>query len=155
MQDADRVVLEIARMVREHLLGQSAFDEHDAYSTVDKTALMARLAVAALEAAEGAVAAGAAATELDLSGLRRAFAELRRSATADLPAVSAQVTAAIDWVTRAGVHAQEALPRSPAAPTAAPAAWPAPCSTSRTPPASPSARRSTSASRDDRRGAAR
>ncbi len=110
MQDADRVVLEVARMVREHLLGQSAFDQNDAYSSVAKTALMARLAVAALDAAERAVAAGAGAGELDLAGLRRAYAELRRTADADLPAVAERVTAAIDRIIRAGARAQEARP---------------------------------------------
>jgi V/A-type H+-transporting ATPase subunit A len=77
LQDQDRILLEVARIVREHLLGQNAFDPNDASSPVAKTGRMAALAVATLDAANAALDAGAPADELDLAGVRRAFAELR------------------------------------------------------------------------------
>ncbi|MBK9034732.1 MAG: V-type ATP synthase subunit A [Myxococcales bacterium] len=91
LQDRDRVVLEIARLVHEHLLGQSAYDPNDAACAVAKTGRMAALAVAALDAAEAAVAAGAAIDELDLPGLRRAYAGLRAAAPDDVAARAADV----------------------------------------------------------------
>ena len=79
LQDSDRAILEVARIVREHILGQNAFDPNDAYSTLEKTGAMAELAVAALDAANAALDRGVAADEIDLRAVRRAFAELRRS----------------------------------------------------------------------------
>jgi V/A-type H+-transporting ATPase subunit A len=99
LQDSDRAVLEIARIVREHLLGQNAFDANDAFSPLAKTALMARLLVAALDATEAALARGVGADELDLRGMRHAFAALRRAPADELDApadVARQAIAAIE-----------------------------------------------------------
>lgn len=95
LQDRDRIAIEIARLVREHLLGQSAFDPIDRASPVEKTGRMAALAVAALAAAEAALAAGAAADELDLAAVRRAFAGLRAAPADELAARAAAVERAI------------------------------------------------------------
>ncbi|HVV88459.1 MAG TPA: V-type ATP synthase subunit A, partial [Kofleriaceae bacterium] len=55
LQDRDRAIIEVARIAREHLLGQSAFDPVDAASTVVKTGRLATLVVAALDAAHAAI----------------------------------------------------------------------------------------------------
>lgn len=80
MEDRDRLVLAIASMVREHLLGQNAFDPNDATSPLDKTAHMAELAIAALDTAQAALDAGAELDALPLAELRRAYAAHRRAA---------------------------------------------------------------------------
>ncbi|MCB9558893.1 MAG: V-type ATP synthase subunit A [Kofleriaceae bacterium] len=95
LQDRDRATIEVARMVREHLLGQSAFDPNDASSSVEKTGCMAQLAVATLDAAEAALDAGATIDELELVAVRRAFAALRTGPGDELPARAAAVEAAI------------------------------------------------------------
>ncbi len=81
MDDRDRLVLAIAAMVREHLLGQNAFDPNDAMSSLAKTATMAKAALAALDDNDAKLAAGAELDELPLAEIRRAFAALRRGAT--------------------------------------------------------------------------
>lgn len=95
LQDADRAILEVARIVREHILGQNAFDPNDAYSTLEKTGTMAALAVATLDAANAALDRGVAADDIDLHAVRRAFADLRRSPAAELDAAADAVRAVI------------------------------------------------------------
>jgi len=79
MEDRDRLVLAIASMVREHLLGQNAYDPNDATSPPAKTAKLAELALAALDAADAAIVGGAELSALPLAAFRRAYAELRRA----------------------------------------------------------------------------
>jgi V/A-type H+/Na+-transporting ATPase subunit A len=95
LQDRDRATIEVARIVREHVLGQSALDPADASSPVVKTGRMAALAVAALDRAERALAGGAAIEELDLAAVRRAFAALRAAPAADVSDRAAAVDAAV------------------------------------------------------------
>jgi len=91
MEDRDRLVLAIAGLVREHVLGQNAFDANDAYSPLAKTSRMAALAIAALDAADGALVAGRELDALPLAGFRRAFGELRRAPTGELAARTADL----------------------------------------------------------------
>jgi V/A-type H+-transporting ATPase subunit A len=79
MEDRDRLVLSLASLVREHLLGQNAFDPNDAMSPLAKTARMAQLAISALDTAEAAIAAGRELDELPIAELRRAYADVRRA----------------------------------------------------------------------------
>jgi V/A-type H+-transporting ATPase subunit A len=95
LQDRDRATIAIAAMVREHLLGQSAFDPADASSSIAKTGRMAEIAARALDAAQAAIDRGAGVDELDLAGVRRAFAQLRRAADDELDARAAAVDDAI------------------------------------------------------------
>ena len=81
MDDRDRLVLAIASMVREHLLGQNAFDPNDAMSSLAKTAKMATTAIAALDDCDARLVAGAELEQLPLVELRRSFAALRRGAS--------------------------------------------------------------------------
>ena len=93
MEDRDRLVLAIASLVREHVLGQNAFDPNDAMSTLAKTEQLAALSIAALDAATAALAAGKELDELPLAEVRRAIAELRRAPTATSEARRAEVDA--------------------------------------------------------------
>lgn len=79
LEDRDRLVLAVASLVREHVLGQNAFDPNDASSPPDKTAQLAELAIAALDRADAAIAAGQELDALPLAQVRRALAELRRA----------------------------------------------------------------------------
>ena len=79
LEDRDRLVLAIAGLVREHVLGQNAFDPNDASSPPDKTAVLAELAIAAFDRAEAAIAAGQELDALPVAAVRRALAELRRA----------------------------------------------------------------------------
>ena len=80
MDDRDRLVLSIASMVREHLLGQNAFDRNDAMSSLTKTARLATTAIEILDAADARLVTGADLEDIPLVPLRRAYAELRRAA---------------------------------------------------------------------------
>lgn len=95
MDDRDRLVLAIASMVREHLLGQNAFDEHDAKSSLAKTARLAALAIAMLDAADAKLVAGSEFDSLPLAALRRAYAQLRRAPPSDEAAREAELAALV------------------------------------------------------------
>jgi V/A-type H+-transporting ATPase subunit A len=95
MEDRDRLVLAIASMVREHLLGQNAFDRNDAMSSLAKTGQLARSAVEMLDVCDARLAAGADLEDLPLAALRRSYAELRRAAPDDELARAAALALAI------------------------------------------------------------
>jgi V/A-type H+-transporting ATPase subunit A len=95
MEDRDRLVLAIASTVREHVLGQNAFDPNDAMSPLDKTRDLAAFAIAALDAATAALDAGKDLDALGLDGIRRAIAELRRAPIAGYPMRRAELEALI------------------------------------------------------------
>jgi V/A-type H+-transporting ATPase subunit A len=86
MEDRDRLVLAIASLVREHVLGQNAFDPNDASSSLAKTRDLAAFSIAALDAATAALTAGKELDELPLATVRRAIAELRRAPPDAYPA---------------------------------------------------------------------
>jgi V/A-type H+-transporting ATPase subunit A len=73
LQDRDRLLLEAARIVRETVLGQSAYDPHDAASPVEKTYRLATLADALYRAALAALDAGVAFESLDLTTVGRTW----------------------------------------------------------------------------------
>jgi V/A-type H+-transporting ATPase subunit A len=95
MEDRDRLVLAVAGMVREHVLGQNAFDPNDAMSSLDKTRDLATFVIAALDAATAALDAGKDLDALGLAELRRAIAELRRTPLSAYPTRRAEVEALI------------------------------------------------------------
>jgi V/A-type H+-transporting ATPase subunit A len=99
LQDKDRLLLEAARLVRETVLGQSAFDPNDALSTVEKTYRLAQLAREAHRAGLAALDRGALFEHLDLSTVRRALAALRRAAPEEF---GARVVEAEQAVSRLG-----------------------------------------------------
>ncbi|MGE3526716.1 MAG: V-type ATP synthase subunit A [Gemmatimonadales bacterium] len=80
LQDTDRLVLESAAILRDVVLGQSAYSPADAFSPLKKTWQLARLALALHQAADSAIRNGAAFARLDLAGARRALLAVREAA---------------------------------------------------------------------------
>jgi V/A-type H+-transporting ATPase subunit A len=91
LEDGDRLLLAAASLVRELVLGQSAFDPNDAYSPPDKTHRLARAALDILARGREALAAGATFAELPLDPVRRALAALRDAPYADSDARAAEL----------------------------------------------------------------
>ena len=77
LQDRDRLTLETARVAREVVLGQSAYDPGDATSPVAKTWRLAILALALHRAGLAALEAGVPFDRIDLGPSRRALAALK------------------------------------------------------------------------------
>jgi len=94
--DADRLLLEAARMIRETVLGQSAHDPNDASSTLDKTYRLAGAALAVYRAGQRAIAAGRTFEQLDLATPRRLLAMIRRAATEEVPSRAAEARASAE-----------------------------------------------------------
>ena len=84
LQDADRLRLEVARALRDSVLGQSAFDPKDATSSLEKTRRLAEAALECLRAGTAAVAAGVPFEQLALPAATQALAALRRAGTGEL-----------------------------------------------------------------------
>ncbi len=96
--DADRLLLEVARTIRETVLGQSAHDPNDALSTLEKTHRLAALALGVHHAGRRALETGRAFEQLDLATPRRLLAALRRARADDVAARAAEVQAALEAV---------------------------------------------------------
>jgi V/A-type H+-transporting ATPase subunit A len=101
LQDRDRLLLEAARVVRETVLGQSAYDPNDAYSPIEKTYRLASLAHALYRAALQALDAGTPFERIDLAAARRALAAARRAAPDDFAVRAASAEEAIARLGRA------------------------------------------------------
>ena len=96
LEDRDRLVLAIASMVREHVLGQNAFDPNDASSPLAKTGALAELSIAALDAADAAITAGRELDALPVAAVRRALAAVRRAPEAERDARIAEARHAVE-----------------------------------------------------------
>jgi V/A-type H+-transporting ATPase subunit A len=77
LEDADRLLLAVARIVRERVIGQNAFDPNDAASPIAKTYALASLALRLHEAGRVALAQGVALEALDLAAVGRAIGAVR------------------------------------------------------------------------------
>lgn len=95
LQDRDRLLLEAARVVRDAVLAQSAFDPNDAFSAIGKTYRLAALAHALYAAGLVALDKGTAIDRLDLGPARQALAAVRRAAPAEFETRAAEAAAAI------------------------------------------------------------
>ena len=95
LQDADRLVLEVAAAAREHVLGQSAYDPNDATSALDKTYRLARAIDAFHRAGRDLLAGGATFDELALAPVRQGIAALRRAPDAEVVERGDELTRAI------------------------------------------------------------
>ena len=102
LQDPDRLVLAVAQLLREVVLGQSAYHPNDARSTPQKTFQLASLACGVAERVTARLQAGTALSELDLAPLRRALAALRDSDPEQLSARTAEATAALERLATSG-----------------------------------------------------
>ena len=77
LEDADRLTLDCAAMVREILLRQNAFHPHDASSSVAKTYALAWCALEAHTSGAAALGTGVSFAKLDFGPVRRALTALR------------------------------------------------------------------------------
>jgi V/A-type H+-transporting ATPase subunit A len=102
LEEADRLVLEVARVVRERVIGQNAFDPRDASSSVAKTHALASLATRLHEAALAALEAGVLLEALDLSPAKTAITAVRDSTSETLEPCIAAASQAIDALTQEG-----------------------------------------------------
>ncbi|MFO0597980.1 MAG: V-type ATP synthase subunit A [Myxococcaceae bacterium] len=102
LEDRDRLLLQAAVIVREVVLGQSAFDPNDAWSPPLKTFRLARLALGLFEAGKRAIERGAGFGALAIPQARRALAQLRDGPADELEARAAEVQARIDGLWSAG-----------------------------------------------------
>ena len=105
LQDADRLRLEVARALRESVLGQSAFDPNDATSSLEKTRRLAETALECLRAGAAAVRAGVPFEQLALPAAAQALAALRRAGPGDLEARAEAALAAARALAPAGAPA--------------------------------------------------
>jgi V/A-type H+-transporting ATPase subunit A len=86
LEDPDRLLLQVARLVRELLIGQSAVDPVDAFSPLARTHALAALLVSLLGEARAAIDRGRALESLELSPVVRALSAVRRAGVDELPA---------------------------------------------------------------------
>ncbi|MDP3231849.1 MAG: V-type ATP synthase subunit A [Myxococcales bacterium] len=100
LEDPDRLLLQASAIIREIVLGQSAYDVNDAYSPPAKTYRLARVSLELFEAGKAALKKGATYGELDLSGARRALAMMRDAPAVDFEARANDVTARITGLWR-------------------------------------------------------
>jgi len=96
LSDADRLLLAAAALVRELVLGQSAFDTNDACSSPGKTFQLARASLDILARGNDALAAGVAFVDLELDVTRRALASLRDCAPEQAPERAAELARRIE-----------------------------------------------------------
>lgn len=95
LQDRDRLLLETARVIREAVLGQNAYDPNDASSPVGKTHRLASLALRLHHAALAALEAGTSFERLDLAPIRQRLVALRLTSSADFPDRAGEIESAI------------------------------------------------------------
>jgi V/A-type H+-transporting ATPase subunit A len=91
LEDKDRLVMEVARLVRETILGQSAFDPNDAFSPPKKTHRLAALVHDIHATCRAALDRGADFDHLDLGTIRRALVTLRSAPSTEFDNRAAQV----------------------------------------------------------------
>ena len=98
LQDRDRLVLEAGRLVREVVIEQSAFQPHDASSSVEKTYRLASLSHGFFRRASEALESGAAFESLGLASARQAIAALRTAAPEELDSVTDAARKAVEGI---------------------------------------------------------
>ena len=83
LEDQDRLRLTVAALVREFVLGQSAFDPNDAFSAPTKSYLLAAAVLRAFDAGIEILARGRTFSELSFDRIHGALASLRDSPSPD------------------------------------------------------------------------
>ena len=84
LEDRDHLTMEVAALVREGVLRQSAYDANDAVCSPHKTHALAAASLALLRAGEAALARGTVFADLDLAAARKALVALRDAAENDV-----------------------------------------------------------------------
>jgi len=100
LQDSDRLTLETAALVREVVLGQSAFDPNDAFSPIDKTYRLASLAIEVHRRASRRLGDEVGIETLDLSAARRALVRLRDASEQESEQRAREASAVIESIGR-------------------------------------------------------
>jgi V/A-type H+-transporting ATPase subunit A len=100
LEDPDRLVLEVARVVRERVIGQNAFDPRDASSSVAKTHALASLVTRLHDLASASLASGVLLEALDLAPAKNAISGVRDSTPETLDSNVAAAGRAIDALSR-------------------------------------------------------
>lgn len=118
LEDADRLLLAAAALVREAVLGQSAFDPNDAYSAPAKTHLLARAALDVHARGREALARGRSFAELELGPARRALAAVRDAPADELGARAAALAERISAIGATGATGVTGVTGASSAPTA-------------------------------------
>ncbi len=77
LEDQDRLILETARLLREFLIGQSAYDPADASSPVTKTWALADAILRFHRSGGATLTGGGTMAQVDVAGIRRALSALR------------------------------------------------------------------------------
>jgi V/A-type H+-transporting ATPase subunit A len=90
LEDRDHLIMEVAALVREGVLRQSAYDPNDAVCSPRKTHALAAAALAVLRAGEAALARGTVFADLDLVPCRQALVALRDAAERDVESSAAE-----------------------------------------------------------------
>jgi V/A-type H+/Na+-transporting ATPase subunit A len=93
LEDRDRLVLDVAAVIREGVLRQNAYHEFDAICSPAKTYALASAAIDLYHAGESAIAGGTVFADLDLGTARRALVLLRDAPESEVPARAAAVQA--------------------------------------------------------------
>ncbi|MHB0979113.1 MAG: V-type ATP synthase subunit A [Thermoleophilia bacterium] len=102
LQDTDRVVLDVAGLIREAVLGQSAYDPNDAISPLEKTKALAALSLSLHRTILRLLEEGAAYEGLDIEPARHALLTLRNSGPEDVEARALDVERLIAALGREG-----------------------------------------------------
>ncbi len=102
LDDRDRLVLETARLTREFLIGQSAYDPADARSPVPKTWQLARLIHRFRRMADQRLAAGAGIGAVDVVRAGRALARVRAAAGGAVEGAAQAAAAELDAAAAGG-----------------------------------------------------
>ncbi|MFW6083654.1 MAG: V-type ATP synthase subunit A [Gemmatimonadota bacterium] len=98
LEDADRVRLEIARLVRNLLLAQNAFDPVDAFSSPERTRTLADLLLVARDRALEALRAGEILEDIDFDEIRRLIDGVRAAPDDDVEAHGRKVRSTLERV---------------------------------------------------------
>jgi V/A-type H+-transporting ATPase subunit A len=95
LEDKDRLLLAAAAILREFVLGQSAFDPNDAFSPPSKTFALAGAAIRVFDAGTEALTRGVPFAELPMDAVRRALANLRDASVVESDVARRQVDEAL------------------------------------------------------------
>jgi V/A-type H+-transporting ATPase subunit A len=106
LEDKDRLLLAVAAVLREFVLGQSAFDPNDAFSPPLKTFTLADAALRAFDAGTAALARGITFIELPVDAVRRALANLRDGPAGEGDSARRRVEEAIGAMAQAGADVE-------------------------------------------------
>lgn len=100
LEDADRLVMDCADMVRDVVLRQSAYDPNDARSSLAKTRALAACADLLYTTASAALSRGTLYADVDLGQVARALGRLRDSDDAGVAAREEETRAAIETLSQ-------------------------------------------------------